>query len=461
MKTPFQISKLDYWVYGISLGLCFLLFKQSDLTLTNNASFAYLYGHFGDFYDYNKPLFTGNNYLPVFYWIFALWNIPLKLLGLAPEITTQTWMLSTQIQTIWSKLLLAIFFFASVRCIGQISDQIKEYSPLERKDHSGIMPKYLFATSPIGIFAVFIFSGYDIFGVYFTLLGLQAYLAKDFKKFAFWFSIAISFKYFAAFIYLPLVLIVEKRLAYLVFYGLFGIAFSGIQFWMYWHSEAFHLGIFGMIGEKTGGHGISLRFIVANVIYVMLCSYMYFSKFRLSTNPYAWCQRAVFVCVLAYALLFSWTLWHPQWLVVITPFICLSFLFIRSQRVLLSIEILGYLGFIIFCINNWVGNVDNSMLYEGVFGGLLPKTSILASDLIGSQWMPISRVLLYGSLYAPLLIQVIEGFLSKRRRNFTGINTKDRASVMSELNKERLLFNLRFFLATYFFISISALCLTL
>jgi len=206
MKSSLQISKIDYWVYGISLALCFLLFKQSDLTLTNNASFAYLYGHFSDFYDYNRPLFTGNNYLPVFYWIFALWNIPLKLLGFAPEITSQTWMLSTPIQTIWSKLLLAICFYSSIKMVGEISEQIsKEFIP-PKSSPEYISPKYLFASSPIAIFAVFIFSGYDIFGVFFTLLGLRSYFLKGFKRFVLWFSIAISFKYFAAFIFLPLVL---------------------------------------------------------------------------------------------------------------------------------------------------------------------------------------------------------------------------------------------------------------
>lgn len=461
MKLPFSISKLDYWVYGFSLVLCFFLFKQSDLTLTNNASFAYLYGHFGDFYDYNRPLFTGNNYLPVFYWILALWNIPLKLLGLAPEITTQSWMLSTQIQTIWSKLLLAIFFFASVRCLGQISDQISKYSPQETIDHSGISSKYLFATSPIGIFAVFIFSGYDIFGVYFTLLGLRAYLAKDFKKFVFWFSMAISFKYFAAFIYLPLVLIIEKRLAYLVLYGLFGIAFSGIQFWMYWHSEAFHLGIFGMISEKTGGHGITLRFMVANLIYGMMCVYLYFSKFRFSTNLNAWCQRAIFVCIFSYALFFSWTLWHPQWLLIITPFICLSYLFIRSTKLFFVIEILGYLGFAIFTMNNWAGNVDNTMIYNGVFGGLFPKSTVLMSDVINRNWMPLSRTLLYASFYLPLLMILIEHFYFKGGQSVERKNYATDDALSSSMRTHRILFGIRFIVACYFFIAISALCLVL
>jgi len=449
MKLPLQISKLDYWVYGLSLALCFLLFKQSDLTLTNNASFAYFYGHFGDFYDYNRPLFTGNNYLPAFYWIFAIWNIPLHLLGLTPEIIPETVALSTSVQTIWSKLLLATFFFASARMLGKISDQITIYASSVNIDRNGISPKYLFATSPIAIFAVFIFSGYDIFGVFFILLGIHAYLAKNFKKFILWFSIAISFKYFAAFVYLPLVLMIEKRLIYLVLYGLLGLAFSAIQFWLYWHSEAFHFGIFGMISEKGGGHGLSLRFILANLVYGVMCLYLYFSKFRFGDNEYTWCQRTVLVGILSYALLFSWTLWHPQWLILITPFICLSFLFIRSQKTLLTIEILGYLGFAIFCINNWVGNVDNTMLYAGVFGAVLPQAPMLASDVIGHHWMPLSRTLLYGSLYLPLIIFGLEQFF------------KNRQNMPEDIGVEKILFNTRFLLASYFFIAISAICLVL
>jgi hypothetical protein len=461
MKLPIQISKLDYWVYGISLGLCFLLFKQSDLTLTNNASFAYLYGHFADFYDYNRPLFSGNNYLPVFYWIFTLWNIPLKLLGLAPEITTQTWMLSTEIQTIWSKLLLTIFFFGSIRLIKKIADQISDAKNIDQTNEENLAPSYLFATSPIAIFAVFIFSGYDIFGVFFTLLGLHAYFAKSWKWFVFWFSVAISFKYFAALIYLPLVLLIEKRMLYLVLYGLLGLIFSIIQFWMYWHSEAFHLGIFGMINDKTSGHGVSPRFMLANVFYLALCLYLYFSKFDFKVNAYAWYRRAIFICVLAYALFFSWTLWHPQWLVIITPFICLAYPFIRSTRLLLVIEILGYLGFAIFTMNNWVGNVDNTMLYNGVFGGLLPPSTALASDVIGRNWMPLARTLLYGSFYFPLLMILIEYFYLKRQQSVGQKMDTARDDLIASIYSVKILFSIRFLAACYFFIALSALCIAL
>jgi hypothetical protein len=456
MKLPPQISKLDYWVYGLSLALCFLLFKQSDLTHTNASSFAYLYGHFWDFYDYNSNRMGDNNYLPIFYWFFAIWNIPLKLLGFIPEVTSETWMQATVIQTIWSKLLLAIFFFASVSLVRKIANQICITLPANQELRNERIPELLFATSPIAIFAIFIFGGYDIFALFFMLLGLHAYFSKDFKWFVVWFSVAISFKYFAAFAYLPLVLIIEKRLIYLAIYGLFGLLITAVQFALYWHSDVFTAQIFGLATAKATGNGINIRFLVANSFYLGMCAYLYFSKLNFNEDTTKWQQRAITACILSYALLFSWVLWHPQWVILITPFTALSYLFIRNQKTMLFIEILGYLGFAVYCMNNWVGNVDNTMLSGGVFADLLPPISVLASDITGRHWMPLSRILFYGFLYFPCLLLAYQ-YLS----NFKEVGKKQ-SSIDARGwlfgASEKTLFNLRFLTACYFYIAISALC---
>ncbi|QWD12994.1 hypothetical protein G6703_01585 [Polynucleobacter paneuropaeus] len=451
MKASFQITKLDYWVYGISIALCFLLFKQSDLTVTNNASFAYLHGHFWDFYDYNKTYFD-NNYLPIFYWIFALWNLPLKLLGFIPQINQENWLSSTPIVTIWSKLLLAIFFFATVNLVGKVADQICEAQVKNQDIQKENLPKLFFATSPIAIFAVFIFGGYDIFALFFMLLGLRAYFTKDFKWFVLWFSVAISFKYFAAFAYLPLVLIIEKRFIHLVIYGLLGLAVTTIQFALYWHSDVFLGEIFGLVTAKAAGNGFKIRSLIVNLFYCSMCFYIYFSKFDYRLDSIKWCERAIYACLLSYALLFSWVLWHPQWIILITPFVCFSFLFIRSQKLLtflLVIEILGYLGFAAYTMNNWAGNVDNTMLYGGVFGELLPHTNILVTDVIGRKSMALSRVLFYGSLYVPFLVFVYECLAKK---------SVDPASNNKNSTLMKPLLRTRFLVACYFIIGLTAAC---
>jgi hypothetical protein len=368
-------------------------------------------------------------------------------------------LLATPIQTIWSKLLLAIFFFSSVHLVGKIAEQICASASPGQIIQNGLAPDHVFATAPIAIFAVFIFGGYDIFAVFFMLLGIHAYFAKDFKRFVLWFSVAISFKYFAALIYLPLVLLIEKRLIYLVLYGLLGIAITAIQFALYWHSDIFLGEIFGLVGAKATGHAVSIRFILANMAYGVMCLYLYFSKLDITVDPQGWFRRTIFACMLSYSLLFSWVLWHPQWIILITPFIALSYLWIRNQKTMLLIEILGYLGFAVYCMNNWVGNVDNTMVYGGVFGDLLPQTLTLASDVMGRRWMALSRVLFYASLYASLLVILWKRFTP------TPMGSQIISRAIPKLgfwvmgaDSGRMLFKIRFLVATYLYILVTAIC---
>jgi hypothetical protein len=78
-----------------------------------------LNGHITDFYDYNKPLVDGNDYLPLMYIIFAIWNLPLKILGLTHDVETYGIWLNIP-ELIWTKLLLVVFYFASAYIMYKI-----------------------------------------------------------------------------------------------------------------------------------------------------------------------------------------------------------------------------------------------------------------------------------------------------------------------------------------------------
>ena len=71
---------------------------------------------------------------------------------------------------------------------------------------------YLFLSSPILIFGIVIFNQYDIISVMLTVISLFCFLDKKYYKFSFIISFAICFKLFALFIFIPLILLVEKRL---------------------------------------------------------------------------------------------------------------------------------------------------------------------------------------------------------------------------------------------------------
>ena len=239
------------------------------------------------------------------------------------------------------------------------------------------------------------------------------------------------------------------------------IFFAALQFALYWHSDIFREEIFGLASSKAGDGGFTLRLLLPALAYVAMCIYLYFSKLDLSLEASKWQRRAIFSCVFAYALMFSWIRWHPQWLLLITPFICLSYLFVKQQKTMLSLEILGYVGLIVYATNIWVANVDITMVYGGVFGMLIPKTSILASDIIGHSWMGLARTLIYLFLYSPLLVYGYELLGTRRLQGRTRSMRPNVSISLKTSNLDELLFKIRFLVGPYFFIGLTSMCLWL
>ena len=81
----------------------------------------------------------------------------------------------------------------------------------------------LFLSSAIFFYTEVIMSGYDVISASFTLLGIYGYLKKNNKCFVISFSLAIAMKMFAVWIFIPLVLLKEKRIWRILVYGIEGL----------------------------------------------------------------------------------------------------------------------------------------------------------------------------------------------------------------------------------------------
>jgi len=464
-KSPFF-----FLIYIVSLLLCFVVFKQSDLTHTYTSSYAYLGGHIYDFYDYNKPYMIGNDYLPLMYIIFALWSIPLKLLNLLTpaEMGLAVWQISTPLEIVWAKLLLSIFFIGCIAIIQKITELIDL-----NKQTGTVNSQILFATSPIVIFAVFIFSQYDIFGVFFTLLGIFFYFKKKFLYFALFFSIAISFKYFACFIYLPLVLLVEKRPMHIIKYGLLGCSVTALQIGAYWHSEIFQNSFFSLAGEKTVDAAYRGKALYIAISYILLCCYAFFSKIQLTLKEKSWPLNTILICTLAYALMFLFVRWHPQWILILMPFFALVVPLIRHQKLFISYEILAYIAFIWLCVNGWVKNVDVTMLQEGIIGEYIPKLTYFGSDVLLPKGVSLARIIFNIYLFSPFIFWIYENkamvkaktklhFAKIRGLEVAGLSGHDLASDQKvEVTSFAKFYLARIIVGGYFFLSLSFICLYL
>ena len=93
------------------------------------------------------------------YVIFAVWNIPVKLLGLVGDPAKLPFAVLA-----WSKLLLVLCFFGTATAVGRSARIISADNPEREK-----LAALSFLTSPIAVFAVAVLGQYDVIGLLFAM----------------------------------------------------------------------------------------------------------------------------------------------------------------------------------------------------------------------------------------------------------------------------------------------------
>lgn len=97
----------------------------------------------------------------------------------------------------------------------------------------------------MGVFSQFIFSQYDIFTVFFMVLGLYLYLEGKLWQFALAFGMAATFKYHAVLYFLVLILLREKKIRNLIRYAVIMAVPLMVEILPNIGSEAFRRNVFG------------------------------------------------------------------------------------------------------------------------------------------------------------------------------------------------------------------------
>jgi hypothetical protein len=409
-----SISFFNSLIYISTLLLCLFLYGHSDLSHTYNASYAFLNGHFLDFYSYNSKhcfdtIYQGkNDYLPIIYLFFSIWNLPLYFLGLVSNPEIDGCLVTTPIEIIWSKLLLVLFFYLCALLIEQISDIVSV------KKSNISLPKVLFLTSPIIIFVVFIFSQYDIFGLFFVLLGLKYFLKKNIKLFLLFFSIAISFKYFAIVLFLPLIILIEKNLIKLLVYLLLASSFTFAQIALFWEDDIFRQSFFALATHKLSGGFSNLNILHSRAIYIGLLLlfstiYLYFKDYKKS-SIHIFHRDILLIPIIFYSLLFLLVSPHPQWYILPLAFFPLISVFIRNKMLFYSMDILGFLAFVWICVNRWPNNIDYSMINNGSLKNFFSNPIFLGNFLMPKLMVPLFTIFFCFYIFSPLCYNKNEEF---------------------------------------------------
>ena len=385
-ETGICLSKWDWAIFMILGAACFLLFEQEDLAITANNSLLMLDGHFLDFYSSVKQLTGGANanYLPSTFWIFAIWEIPLFLFGHSPTAEYSF----TVMEMVWLKLLPTAVYVYCGFLIKKIAQESLGFSASK-----ATLAMYLFLTAPLAFFSQLIFGQYDIFTVALMLLGLRHYLKqsaakKHFYLFILFFALAATLKYYVLAVFFILLALREKRFFVLLCCAALvlvpAVAEAGLYYLV--DNEAFKESVlgFGAIDYATKSEiaisDVSIKLLPLALILLFCWTYFIKPKDRREFICYSF-----YLCCGVFCILFALMRWHPQWLIIATPFWVIGTLLLKRINLSLCLDALFMLPFYIYTVRIFPNNVDQDMLtgmaLMPLFNGQSADASLTMADI--------------------------------------------------------------------------------
>ena len=363
-------NRLEWILAGIAGFLIFFnLFYGDNITMF----LSYFWNNVG-LLNGTSLNWLGNNRLSygiVQIFICEIWCLPVNI------IYKIKWFEPANVWTVlWYKSFVLIFFTLGIREMIAISKKIG----IEEKYRKWMV--YIFATSLLVALPVFHIAQSDSIYVFFMLKGFSAYLDDDYKKFILYFALAIDCKYMAVFMFIPLVLLREKRILYIIRDAIIGVILIPVQFvwfkivvWLdklVYHSNeavakldtvvsgASSVQDTGMASYADKVDADNMGFLshvyrrmlyfelpairkeyVASVLIVMfalVCIWCYIRK----RNEQNRVEDALYIGFVSMTLLFAWSSPNPYWIVAMYP---ITFIMIYKNKKMLRINLLLELGF--------------------------------------------------------------------------------------------------------------------
>ncbi|MDD2970515.1 MAG: hypothetical protein PHE02_00090 [Lachnospiraceae bacterium] len=317
-------------------------------------------GQFLHFYDFaQESRWSGLMVHPptydiLIYLVVAVWQLPVSIYEVVTGTTTE----HSMIALVYSKYILVLFLMASAYMIYKIAGKIGLTEKI------AAWTAFAFLTGGFIAAYVCIAGQYDILGIFFTLLGVFYYQKKDTKWFLIWFSIAVQFKFFALFIFIPLVLLRYKNLIHIAIQMvcvMIPTAILRIPF----------LNNLSVVTEKNEIQADMLDRIFRNRIAIFesdvplsllflgaVCLFCYWKDVK----EKEWNYYCIFVPFLAVAMLFLSFPFLPYWLVYLAPWTALLFFMKREKadrRFLFELGMTVSIVLVQFSHFDWVFELDN------------------------------------------------------------------------------------------------------
>ena len=243
--------------------------------------------------------------------LIAIWNLPLWLLQHFADVNLFT----SVVALTWMKLVNVPFALGSAWLVNRISARL---APASRwVPWAG----FIFLTSGFLVGAVFVMGQFDVMHVFFILLGLHFLIQGRRRAFVAAFAVAIAVKFFPLFVFLPVLLLTEKRLSRILLSlaGSLSLALALKVPFMFASNPSAKVGS-DVIGQMVLGNRLPLGLEGVPVfpfLFALVCIACYL---RIPASTEETYRTAVYAGFAGAAVFFLAAPAYPYWYVLLSPF---------------------------------------------------------------------------------------------------------------------------------------------
>ena len=328
------LASFAFICYDQTFDMCVTMPQASDLiSCLFEGKIIHFYSYITEKAAQGSYLSNGASYNIFLYITMAVLASPMYLLNKLVGLDRYVFLLN-----LWSRI---IFIGFSVYCAYLITRISSKFTGDQVKAK---WMGYFFLSSPIFIYCVIIQNQYDILSVTATLLALFFYFDKKYYKFSALMSLAVCYKLFPILVFFPLILLAEKKIVKLLQYAIIVVSpyiVSTLAYTIFDPSygatqEGLKSGydFFGRVYAAQIGGGIS-NISIFMVLLILICVYAYY----IHPKPAEFAATTMALCTASYANFFIFVKWHPQWFIVIMPFLILMIFSMKNFRLGVLLEI--------------------------------------------------------------------------------------------------------------------------
>lgn len=353
MKKEFNKSKIFAIILLLLTSVSFYYVDiNSNIRQGMNVWEALFSGRFFHYYNINLASVENGemihpaNYDMAMNVLMGIWQLPLYILEKLLKTNIQNYVLAR----IWGGLYPVVAIILS----GNVLKRIALLFQMSEEQAENVT--FMFMTATYALTSSCVVGQADSIGVLFILLALENLLKNDNKKFLLFYILVAQCKFFALFLFIPIILLKEKNLIKialqvfppLVISFLIDLPFKIIDpLGTAPKKSRLHNMLYEMTENRISVMGIDIPIIF--ILFSLICLYVYFRNKPGENECGRWYLYTGLCSMLS---VFACFLTVPYWLIYISPFICiLVFMEKRSLNRALFIEAIASLcltvGFII------------------------------------------------------------------------------------------------------------------